>query len=412
MSGISESSLFLKKLARLRCASSRNYINRRRRDSLVHDAFSLRVFRWSVSAVERRTRKTVPFSKASEKILFETQVISIDGAFGEGGGQIIRSSLALSLVTGKPFRVFNVRARREKPGLQRQHLTAVLAAAEVGRAKTDGAHVGSRELTFVPGETVAGEYSFRIGTAGSATLVAQTILPPLTLLKEPSVVTIEGGTHNAHAPPFEFLEKCFIPLVNRTGARARIELARYGFYPPGGGRIDLLIEPGDEPRRLELEGTGEIRKRIARALVVKLRPSVGERMLETVENSLGFAGEQLRLETTTNALSPNVVLTVEIERENLTEIFTGVGERGVRAETIAERVCDEVSRYLKIGAPVGEHLADQLLIPLSLARGGSYVTGPPSLHTKTNIEIVRKFLPVEISAKRLTGERWKAEVRV
>jgi len=339
-------------------------------------------------------------------------MITIDGSFGEGGGQIIRSSLALALITGKPFRVSNVRARRDRPGLQRQHLTAVNAAAAVGRAHVDGAGVGAREFTFVPGEVAAGEYSFPIGTAGSTTLVVQAILPPLMLAAAPSVVTLEGGTHNVHAPPFEFLEKTFVPLVNRAGARVRIELVRYGFYPPGGGRLDVLIEPRAAARRLDITELGGVRRAAARALVVRLAPAVGERALEVVRRRLGWEGDALRLELSQDALSPNVVLTLEVESEHLTEVFTGVGERGVRVETIAERVCDEAARYMRVGAPVGEHLADQLLIPLALSGGGSYVTGPLSLHTTTNIEIVKKFLPVEITTAHIRDELWRVEVSV
>src|SRR5947209_9921690 len=154
-------------------------------------------------------------------------MITIDGSTGEGGGQIIRTSLALSLITGKPFRIFNVRARREKPGLQRQHLTAVLSAAEIGSAKVDGAEVKSQAFTFVPGQIVPGEYTFSIGTAGSATLVLQTLLPPLMAASAPSMLTLEGGTHNVHAPPFDFLQKTFVPLLNRMGWRVEIELARF-----------------------------------------------------------------------------------------------------------------------------------------------------------------------------------------
>ncbi|HWW75660.1 MAG TPA: RNA 3'-terminal phosphate cyclase, partial [Pyrinomonadaceae bacterium] len=168
-------------------------------------------------------------------------MLSIDGSYGEGGGQIIRTSLALSLITGKPFRVYNVRARRDKPGLQRQHLTAVTAAAAIGTAKADGAHVGSKEFTFEPGAIQPGEYKFTIGTAGSTMLVLQAILPPLMLADAPSLLLFEGGTHNVKAPPFEFIRKSFLPLVNRTGPTVTVELQRYGFYPPGGGRFNVYI---------------------------------------------------------------------------------------------------------------------------------------------------------------------------
>lgn len=339
------------------------------------------------------------------------RMLSIDGSYGEGGGQIIRTSLALSLVTGKPFRVYNVRARREKPGLQRQHLTAVLSAAEIGQAKVDGAHVGSREFTFVPaGSPTPGEYRFSVGTAGSTLLVLQAVLPPLMLAGAPSLLTFEGGTHNVHAPPFEFIQKTFLPLVCRTGPNISIELMRYGFYPPGGGRFNVFIEPAGELRRLDLLERGAVLAQRARALVVNIPPHVGERELAVISNQLGWTADQLRLETSTEAISGGNVLTIEIESEHLTEVITAMGERGVRAETVAQRAVAETERYLATGAPVGEHLADQLLIPLALAQGGSYTTGPLSLHTTTNIDIVKKFLPVEITATQLAETIWKIDV--
>ncbi|HVF57056.1 MAG TPA: RNA 3'-terminal phosphate cyclase [Pyrinomonadaceae bacterium] len=338
-------------------------------------------------------------------------MLSIDGSFGEGGGQIIRTSLALSLVTGRAFRAYNVHARRQKPGLQRQHLTAVLAAGEIGRAKIDGAGVGSKEFTFTPGAVTPGEYVFPIGTAGSTTLVLQAVLPPLMIASAPSLLTFEGGTHNVHAPPFEFIQKTFLPLVGRMGPRVHMELRRYGFYPPGGGRFNVYVEPSAKLKPLELLERGAILAERARALVVNLPEQVARRELKVVATRLGWMPDQMHLESSTNAVSGGNVLTIEIESEHLTEVFTGVGERGVRAETIAARAVEEAESYLSTGAPVGEHLADQLLIPLALAGGGAYTTGPLSLHTTTNIEIIKKFLPVEIETTQLTKNVWKVEVR-
>jgi RNA 3'-terminal phosphate cyclase (ATP) len=340
-------------------------------------------------------------------------MITIDGSQGEGGGQIIRTSLALSLITGKPFRIYNVRARREKPGLQRQHLTAVRAAAAIGGAQVEGAAVGATAFTFHPGAVTPGDYAFPIGTAGSTTLVLQTILPPLMIAPAPSTLVFEGGTHNVHAPPYEFIVKTFLPLVNRMGARVTTELMRYGFYPPGGGRFEARVEPASKLRPLELLARGEVRARRARALVVKLPPAIGERELGVVSAQLGWGaseGDELRVETSQNASSPGNVLTLEIESEHLTEVFTGVGERGVRAETVAERAVAEARAYLDTDAPVGEHLADQLLIPFALAGGGSYTTGQPSLHTTTNIEVIKMFLDVRISARPLDDNVWKVEI--
>jgi RNA 3'-terminal phosphate cyclase (ATP) len=231
----------------------------------------------------------------------------------------------------------------------------------------------------------------------------------------PSTLAFEGGTHNVHAPPYEFISKTFLPLIRRMGAHVSATLERYGFYPPGGGRFNVRIEPAAHGALvpLHLLTRGEIRARRARALVVKLPPTVGERELTVVREQLGWhedEGDELRVETASNALSPGNVLTLEIESEHLTEVFTGIGERGVRAETVAERAAQEASAYLETGAPVGEHLADQLLIPLALARGGAYTTGQPSLHTTTNLEVIKMFLDVQIKVRQTEEDKWKIEV--
>jgi RNA 3'-terminal phosphate cyclase (ATP) len=339
-------------------------------------------------------------------------MLTIDGAQGEGGGQIIRTSLALSLVTGKPFHVERARANRAKPGLRQQHLTAVRAAAAIGNAKVNGAAVGSTEFTFNPSTVTPGDYTFNIGTAGSTTLVLQTVLPPLIIASAPSVLRFEGGTHNVHAPPYDFLERTFLPLVSRMGPQILIELGRYGFYPPGGGRFDVFIEPATQPRRLELLERGRILAQRARALVVNLPVSMAERELKVVKEKMGLCDEQLQPEISDNAISRGTAVMIEIQSEHLTEVFTRIGERGVRAEVIAEQAADEALDYLKTDAPVGEHLADQLLIPLALAAGGSFATGSLSLHTMTNIEVIQKFLDVEITVNQRANKVWVIEVRV
>lgn len=337
-------------------------------------------------------------------------MITIDGSLGEGGGQIIRTALALALVTGRSFRIERVRARRPKPGLQRQHLTAVLAAAQIGRAEVRGAAVGSPEFTFTPGRVEPGEYHFNIGTAGSTSLVLQTVLPPLMFAGGPSRLVLEGGTHNPLAPPFDFLQKTFLPLVNRLGPQVTIELERFGFYPAGGGKIHVAIEPGVSRQRLDINERGPVRRARARALVVNLPLSIAQRELVVVGQILGLSTDQLQAETSSNAYSPGNIVIIEVESERLTELFTGIGERGVRAETVAERVAREAERYLALGAPVGEHLADQLLVPLALAGGGSYTTGPLSPHTTTNIEIIRKFLDAKITVTPAGDGIWRVEV--
>ena len=204
-------------------------------------------------------------------------MIRIDGSLGEGGGQILRTSLSLSLVTGKPFRIENIRAGRERPGLLRQHLTAVLAAGEVGGAEVEGATLGSTALTFAPAKVRSGEYHFAVGTAGSGTLVFQTILPALMRACGPSKITIEGGTHNQAAPPYHFLERSFVPLIERMGPKVSLRLERYGFYPAGGGRFVAEIEPVENLRSFEIGERGEITSRRVVAIVANLARHIGQR---------------------------------------------------------------------------------------------------------------------------------------
>ena len=198
-------------------------------------------------------------------------MLTIDGSQGEGGGQILRTSLALAAVTGTPFSIEKIRAGREKPGLLRQHLTAVKAAAEICAASVAGAEMGSSALTFRPGPAKAGEYAFSVGTAGSATLVLQTVLPALMIASAPSSLVLEGGTHNPGAPPFEFLEKCLLPLLNRMGPTIVAKLERPGFYPAGGGRFTVEISPVPALQQLEMVERGTPRSVKARAIVVIFR---------------------------------------------------------------------------------------------------------------------------------------------
>ena len=177
--------------------------------------------------------------------------IRIDGSIGEGGGQIPRTALGLSLVTGKPFEIKNIRAGRRKPGLLRQHLTALKAAKQISQADVRGAQIGSSEFAFSPRRVRSGEYHFAVGTAGSTTLVLQTILPALMLADGPSTVVIEGGTHNPYAPPFPFLERSFIPVLRQMGVGIDLELNRYGFYPAGGGKFTIRIDPVKQLKPME-----------------------------------------------------------------------------------------------------------------------------------------------------------------
>lgn len=337
-------------------------------------------------------------------------MIRIDGSKGEGGGQILRSALALSMVTGRPFQIEQIRAGRPKPGLMRQHLTAVLAAQRICEAEVGGAEIGSSALTFTPRGVRAGDYAFAVGTAGSCTLVLQTVLPALLCAGAPSVVTLEGGTHNPYAPPFDFLERAFLPLLGRLGARVAARLERAGFYPAGGGRMVVEIGAAAALQPFELRERGAIRRRRARALVARLPAAIGERELASLRDLLTLEESECGVEAVRDSLGPGNVLMLELEGDAVTEVITGFGERDVPADRVARNVADEARAYLAADVPVGRHLADQLLIPLALAGGGGFRTLPLTRHAETNMEIIGRFLPVRFETK--AGEGRSVDVNV
>lgn len=335
-------------------------------------------------------------------------MIVIDGSIGEGGGQILRSALALSMVTGRPFRIEKIRAGRPTPGLLRQHLTAVNAAAEICGAEVEGAAVGSLDVTFIPHAIRSGDYSFAVGTAGSTTLVFQTILPALMCAPGPSRVCLEGGTHNPFAPPFEFLQKSFLPLLARMGPQVDVVLERAGFYPAGGGRMIARIEPATL-KPLHLLERGQILHRRSVAAVANLPLEIAERESGLIGRELCLANDSLAVVSLPGGPGPGNVITLELESEHVSAVFTGFGQRGVRAEAVVAEIVGQVRQYLEAGVPVCPHLADQLMLPLALAGGGSFATMPLSRHASTNIEVIGRFVEVPIRA-RLESGRWIVSV--
>ncbi len=319
-------------------------------------------------------------------------MIVLDGSQGEGGGQILRSALALSLATGAPFRIEKIRAGRPRPGLMRQHLTAVEAATAVGGAETSGAEIASTALTFRPGPVKAGAYTFSVGTAGSATLVLQTVLPALITAGGPSTLVLEGGTHNPMSPPFDFLAKTYLPVLARMGPKVEATLERAGFYPAGGGRMRVEVQPQDKLEPIAIEHRGEIRARRVRAVLANLPRAIGEREIEAIAHRPSWASCAFSVQTIDNSMGPGNVLLAEVESEALTEVFTSFGEKQVRAEAVAERLVREVDEYLAADVPVGVHLADQLVLLLALAGGGSFRTLPPSRHARTQLAVIERFL--------------------
>ncbi len=336
--------------------------------------------------------------------------ITVDGSEGEGGGQMLRSSLSLSLVTGRPFRMVRVRAGRKKPGLLRQHLTCLRAAAEVSGATVEGAELGSQSVSFAPGPVRGGDYAFRIGSAGSTMLVLQTVLPALLRGVAPSTLVFEGGTHNMMAPSFDFIERVFVPVVNRMGPTVTCSLTRAGFYPAGGGRAAVTVTPCAVLERVELMERGAVVSQRVVARVAGLGDGIARREVVAAGEVLGWGEDCLRVESLPREWGPGNVALVEVVCERGTEVFMACGEKGRSAESVGAAVAKEAKAWLDAGVPVDEHLADQLLLPMALAGGGRFVTTEPSLHTTTNARIIERFLPVKITAEARGDRAW--EVRV
>jgi len=349
----------------------------------------------------------------------KNKLIELDGSLGEGGGQILRTALALAMCTGTPLRIERIRAKRPKPGLMRQHLTCVLAAQEICGATVVGAELGSQALEFRPGQVHPGDYRFAVGTAGSCTLVLQTVLPPLMLAYAPSRLHLSGGTHNPMAPPFHFLERSFAPLMRRAGAGLELTLRRHGFFPAGGGEIEATITPAvGGLRPFDLLERGEPLEAFAEVLAPALPRGVAERELEALERLTGWDKHQLRVGTARQNEGPGNALMTTLVHEQLTEVFIAFGERGLTADDVARQVFKEMRAYETSAGAAGPHLADQVALPLALAVSG---TGRPAAftctelteHSRTNFAVIERFLDVRFDAHlevSRAGTAWRVDV--
>jgi RNA 3'-terminal phosphate cyclase (ATP) len=326
-------------------------------------------------------------------------MIQIDGAVGEGGGQMLRSSLALSLVTGQAFELINIRAGREKPGLLRQHMTCVEAAAALGQAQVEGNTLRSRTLRFTPQPMRGGDFYLDIGSAGSVNLVLQAILPAALFAPASSTWVITGGTHNEGAPAIDFLQRAFLPLLAQMGANVTVTLNKPGFYPRGGGKITAHIEPlgARGLQALSLPSRGALQRlESVSVLTNRLPEHIAQREHDTLSNALSDTFQPTvhftqRFDKRTQSEGNTLFLSATFE--HVTEVFTGFGAIGRPAEDVARRVLDEAIPFLRSNAPIGQHLADQLLLPLALGQGGHFRTLQPTLHFTTNVEIIQRFLP-------------------
>jgi RNA 3'-terminal phosphate cyclase (ATP) len=344
-------------------------------------------------------------------------MIEIDGSVGEGGGQILRTSLTLSMCMGLPFTLTRIRAGRAKPGLMRQHLTCVHAATEVCSAEVLGAELNSQSLTFTPHQVRAGDYHFNVGTAGSCMLVLQTVWPALMMADAPSTLMLGGGTHNPMAPPFHFLSRSYAPLLKRLGANADLSLRRLGFYPAGGGEVEVTIWPAkDTLQPFDLSTRGARLEGYAECFAPALPRSVARRELDHLGAALGWNGDQLREVPARQNEGPGNALLATLVYENLSEVFTQFGEKGVSAEKVARDLVREVRAYQVREAALGPHLADQWALPLALAvwqrqSEAAYTCTELTAHAKTNFEVIERFLPVKFSMSR-QGNGWEVRTRL
>jgi len=337
-------------------------------------------------------------------------MVVIDGSHGEGGGQILRTGLTLAALTEQPVRVERIRAGRKNPGLRPQHLTAVRAAAAVCQARLEGDALGSQTLSFLPGGPARpGEYTFDVakvargGSAGSVGLVLQTVLLPLALAGGESRLVLRGGTHVPWAPSVSYLEHVFLPTMTRMGLHAaEVELARWGFYPAGGGEVRVQIAGrSGELAAISLIERGELERIWGMAVVTNLPAHISQRMAARAQNVL--AESELRAEVEPRRLrgtGPGAGIFLFAEYAHALAGFTAYGRKGLPAERVAETACNELLAHHRTGKPADPHLSDQLVLPMALATGESQVvTSQVTRHLLTNVWVVRQFLDRELNVE-------------
>ncbi|MBX9677928.1 MAG: RNA 3'-phosphate cyclase [Gemmataceae bacterium] len=339
-------------------------------------------------------------------------MIDIDGSQGEGGGQILRSSLALSLLTGKPFRLRRVRANRPKPGLQPQHLMSVKSAGEVGKAKLRGFSLRSEDLTFEPGKTTAGEYRFAIGTAGATSLVLHTIYLPLLRAAGPSTVRIEGGTHVKTSPTYHFLERTWQAYLRAFGIELGLKMTRPGFYPCGGGSIEANLTPATSWKGFVHETSDRIKHVTGFSAVASLPMAIAERQAIRAEQCLRRLGLDVELRLENWPGGPGTVVGLELPTSPAPTTFFAVGERGKSAEKVADEAVVQVEDYMRTDRnSVDSHSADQILLPLALANGPSkFPVAEITKHLTTNADVIRRFLKCEIRIEGKEGRDGRVEI--
>ena len=340
-------------------------------------------------------------------------MIAIDGRMGEGGGQILRTCLSLSLVTGIPFTISNIRSGRSKTGLRAQHLNAVLMSQQIGGARVEGAILGSTDLNFYPQDIRSGIYQGDIGTAGSTSLVLQTLYLPLSFTNKPSSIKLTGGTHVPFAPTFDWLNLNWVIFLSAIGLDLSLELNEAGFYPQGGGRIQAKINPVDHIIGLTIPDRGALKHIRGVSTVANLDRKIAERQRERVLRRLGakYPLNDIRIKQLPSKYKgTSIALVCEFEHTQC--CYTSLGAPGKPAEKVADEVCDKVELILDSEATVDEYLADQVLLPLSLARTNSiYSSVKITDHIRTHADVVKSFIDVDIDIRGKNGSPGIIEIK-
>lgn len=328
-------------------------------------------------------------------------MIQIDGGRGEGGGQILRTSLALSCVLAQPFEIINIRAGREKPGLRPQHLSSLNAARRISNAEIEGNKIGSTSVSFKPDKVIPGTYVLEVGTAGSTLLVLHTVYLPLALAEDESRVKVEGGTHVSWSPPFEHAGSVWRPLLSGSGIDLKLSLLAAGYYPKGGGRIDVKIKGRSKIEPLRLIERGELKTMRITGAVSNLDEKIAIRLIRSVRHRARESGMPAKIIKEEIARPPcenqGAYVFIELDYENVCAGFVGLGEKGKRAEIVADEVWKEAHNFISGAGAVEPHLADQLLLPLSLASGESeFTTTSVTSHLLTNAWAIESFNAAKI----------------
>lgn len=318
----------------------------------------------------------------------------------------MRTSLSLAVITGKSFRMTDIRRRRAKPGLMPQHLRAVEAAGAVGTARVEGDRFGSQELVFEPAGIRCGNFHFDIGTAGSTSLVLQTILYPLSFGDADSAVTLLGGTHVPWSPCFHYMQLQWLHYMAKIGFAIQLELESAGFYPRGGGRVRATVRPVTTLAPLRLTDRGPLKRIRGISAVANLTAEVAERQKRQALHKLGELSKACEFEVVSlQAPSPGTFLLLLAEFENSQCCFYGLGARGKPAERVADEAVNELRDFLSTDGCIDHYLADQVVVPLALASGKSEVRSSRiTQHLTTNAEVVKMFLPVSIAIDGKIGQ--------